>query len=152
MPPRLRRPELPSDRDERIYKHINQAREYWRKAPVYLAEGDFCQACEKGWGTTAQLVKAMATYRSWDHYNHNAIRNAIAALADEMPSVEEGLEVMRGLRVAEQLHGNFYEVHMSALGAQAALLDVRPLLQTLWSQIPVQYTEGVTFDQWVAAG
>ena len=50
MPPRTRRPEAPARRDARIRKHIAQAREYWTKAPAYLAEGDLCQASEKGLG------------------------------------------------------------------------------------------------------
>ena len=153
MPPRRRRRrEPPARRDARIHKHLNQAREYWRKAPVYLADGDLCQAGEKGWGTVAQLTKAMATLRNWEHYDHVAIREAITALAHEMPSEEEGMEVLRGLRVAEQLHGNFYEVHMDEFAARTALLDVLPLLQTLWRQIPEQYAGGVSFDQWLEEG
>lgn len=149
MLPRRRRPEPAFRRDARIRKHINQAGEYWRKAPDYLAAGDLCQAGEKGWGTVDQLTKAVATLRSWEHYDHAAIRDALVALADEMPSDEEEDEVLRGLRVAEQLHSNFYEVHMGEREARTALRDVRPLLQTLWRQIPEQYTGGASFDQWI---
>ena len=148
MPPRLRRPELASRRDASIRKHINQAGEYWRKAPDYLAAGDLCQAGEKGWGTVAQLTKAIATLRSWDHYDHVAIRDAVTALAHEMPSEDQGMEVLRGLRAAEQLHGNFYEVHMDAFAARTALRDVRPLLQILWNLLPNEYTGGASFDEW----
>ena len=146
MPPRTRRPETPARRDARIRKHLNQALEYWSKAPEYLAQGDLCQAGEKGWGTVAQLTKAVATLRSWEHYDHIAIRDAIMALPDEMP--EQGVAILRGLRAAESLHGNFYEVYMSPLMTQTSLDDVRLLLEILWGLLPDEYTAGAAFSEW----
>ena len=150
MPPRTRRPEAPARRDARIRKHIAQAREYWTKAPAYLAEGDLCQAGEKGWGTVAQLTKAVATLRSWQHYDHVAIRDAIMALPEEMP--EHSVAIDRGIRAAESLHGNFYEVYMNAFLAQSALDDVRPLLEILWQLLPAEYTGGASFAEWCESG
>ena len=149
MPPRTRRPEAPARRDARIRKHIAQAREYWTKAPAYLAEGDLCQAGEKGWGAVAQLTKAVATLRGWQHYGHEAIRDAIRGLAYEMP--EQAAVVIRARRSAEQLHGNFYEVHMNRDQAEGALDDVRSLLEILWELLPAEYTGGASFAQWRAA-
>ena len=150
MPPRTRRPEAPARRDARIRKHIAQAREYWTKAPGYLAEGDLCQAGEKGWGAVAQLTKAVATLRNWQHYDHVAIRDAIMALPEEMP--EHSVAIDRGIRAAESLHGNFYEVYMNAFLAQSALDDVRPLLEILWQLLPAEYTGGASFAQWCESG
>ena len=150
MPPRARRPEPPARQDARIRKHLAQAREYWLKAPAYLAQGDLCQAGEKGWGAVAQLAKAVATLRRWEHYDHEAIRDAIMALPDEMP--EHGVAIGRGIRAAESLHGNFYEVYMNAFLAQSALDDVRPLLAILWGLLPDEYTGGASFAEWVEPG
>ena len=51
MPPKMRHQEAPLDqRDARIQKYLNLAREYWQKAPACLAEDDFHQACEEGLG------------------------------------------------------------------------------------------------------
>lgn len=150
MPPRIRRPETPARRDARIAKHLAQARDYWSKWPAHLAEGDHCQASEKGWGTVAQLTKAVATLRSWEHYDHEAIREAIIALVDEMP--ERSVDILRGLRSAESLHGNFYEVFKTPELARFDLDEVRPLLEILWSLLPDQYTGGVSFDQWMQQG
>ena len=150
MPPRTRRPEAPARRDARIRKHIAQAREYWRKAPSYLAEGDLCQAGEKGWGTVAQLTKAMATLRSWEHYDHVAIQEAVTALAEESPGQME--TIYDGLAAAEQLHGNFYEVYMNANRAALALAKLRPLLEILWELLPAEYTGGASFAQWCESG
>lgn len=146
MPPRIRRPETPARRDARIAKHLDQARDYWSKWPAHLAEGDVCQAGEKGWGTVAQLTKAVATLRSWEHYDHEAMREAITALIDEMP--ERSVDIMRGLRSAESLHGNFYEVFMTPELARFDLAEIRPLLDILWELLPEQYTGGVSFGQW----
>ena len=148
MPPRTRR-ESPARRDARIRKHLEQARDYWSKWPAHLAEGDLCQAGEKGWGTVAQLTKAVATLRGWQHYDHVAIQEAITALAEETSDWTD--TIYTGLGAAEQLHGNFYEVYMTPYRAEMALRQVRPLLDILWELLPEEYTSGVSFADWVAA-
>ena len=146
MPPRIRR-ETPARRDARISKHTAQARDYWSKWPAHLADGDLCQAGEKGWGTVAQLTKAVVTLRGWEHYDHVAIQEAITALAEESPAQID--VIYDGLSAAEQLHGNFYEVYMTPYRAASALEKVRPLLEILWGLLPDQYTRGVSFAEWV---
>ena len=148
MPPRLRR-EAPVRRDARIRKHLAQARDYWSKWPAHLAEGDHCQAGEKGWGTVAQFTKAVATLRGWQHYDHVAIQEALTALIGEMPEQADTIDL--GLSAAERLHGNFYEVYMTAYRAEVALAQVRPLLDILWGLLPDEYTGGVSFADWVDA-
>lgn len=149
MPPRTRR-EAPARRDARIRKHLAQAKEYWTKPPLELGQGDVCQAGEKGWGTVAQLTKAVATLRGWQHYDHVAVQEAITALAQELP--EQAEHIYRGKGAAERLHGNFYEVYMTLDEAAFALADVRPLLEILWELLPDEYTSGVPFDVWAASG
>ena len=149
MPPRTRRPETAARRDARIHKHLNQAREYWRKAPTYLAKGDLCQTGEKGWGTVTHLTKAVATLRSWEHYDHVAIQEAVTALSEESPA--QMAAIYQGLGSAEQLHGNFYEVYMTPNRAALALANVRPLLEILYSLLPPEYTDSATFEQWCQA-
>ena len=148
MPPRTRR-ETPARQNARIRKHLDQAREYWSKWPAHLADGDLCQAGEKGWGTVAQLTKAVATLRGWQHYDHVAIQEALTALIDELP--EQASVIDQGLSAAERLHGNFYEVYMTQFRAAAALDEVRPLLDVLWGLLPEEYTGGVSFSDWVAS-
>ena len=146
MPPRPRR-EAPDRRDARIHKHLEIAAEYWAKSPHYLAEGDLRQAGEKGWGTVAQLTKVVATLRGWDHFDHVAIREAVQAVADEMP--ENSRPIRRGLFAAESLHGNFYEAHMNYNQTEFALDEVNTLLNILWQLIPANYTGGASFAEWV---
>ena len=147
MPPRIRR-ETPARRDARIRKHLAQAKDYWRQAPLELAQGDVCQAGEKGWGTAAQLTKAVASLRGWHHYDHVAIQEVITALMQEMPQQQEAIDA--GLSAAERLHGNFYEVYMTPERAAIALGQVRPLLEILWRQLPDMCLPAPTFAQWVA--
>ena len=146
MPPRIRR-ETPARRDARIRKHLAQAKAYWRQAPLELAQGDVCQAGEKGWGAAAQLTKAVATRRGWHHYDHVAVQEAINALAEELP--EQAESIYRGKGAAERLHGNFYEVYMTSAEAGFALQDVLPLLEILWRQLPDAYLPAPTFAQWI---
>ena len=148
MPPRTRR-EPPARRDARIRKHLAQAKDYWLKAPLELAQGDVCQAGEKGWGTVAQLTKAVATHRGWQHYDHVAIQEAITAISDELP--DRVIDIGRGLGAAERMHGNFYEVFMTPTLAELALSEVGPLLEILWSLLPEEYTGGGSFAEWAAS-
>ena len=150
MPPRPRR-EAPARRDARIHKHLEIAADYWSKCPHYLAEGDLRQAGEKGWGTVAQLTKVVATLRGWDHFDHVAIKEAALAVADEMPAAADTQQVRNGFNAAESLHGNFYESHLNRGQTEFNLATIIPLLDTLWEQIPANYTGGVSFAEWVDA-
>ena len=148
MPPRPHR-ESPERQARRIRKHVAQAREYWAKGAQHLAEKDTCQAAEKGWGTVAQLTKAVATMKGWDHYDHAAVRDCLYAIAEENQNQE--LQVIRGTRAAEHLHGHFYEVFMTQRTVEVALGDVTPLLEILWGLLPDEYTGGGTFIRRVSA-
>ena len=41
-------------------RYLDISREYMGKAREYLAANDYKQASEKGWGATAEMVKAVA--------------------------------------------------------------------------------------------
>ena len=147
MPPRTRR-ETPTRRDARIRKHLPKAREYWYKWPGYLAEGDLCQAGEKGWGAVSQLAKAVATDRGWNHFGHEEIRAVIRELADESDNRDA---IRRSLMHAEMLHGNFYEINLDRVDTELALTDAKFLMAVLWNLLPQEYTGGIAFDDWVAS-
>ena len=143
MPPRPRR-EGPERRDQRIRKHVAQAREYWAKGAEHLREQDICQAAEKGWGTVAQLTKAVATLRGWNHYDHVAIQECVTALAEENPGRQR--DIFLGMQAAESLHGQFYEVYMTIPRLEVALETLEPLLEILWAFLPGEYTGGGAFS------
>ena len=145
MPPRTRR-QSPERRDAAIRKHLPKAREYWSKWPSYLAEGDLCQAGEKAWGAVAQLTKAVATHRGWQHSDHDRLREVIRELAEERDERREAIS--RGLTSADVLHGNFYEVFLDRYQTELALNDTTLLIEALWAELPDEYTGGASFAEW----
>ena len=148
MPPRPRR-EAPDRRDTRIHKHLEIAADYWAKCPLYLAEGNLLQAGKKGGGTVAHLTKAVAILRGWEHYDHVAIWEAIQIVANEMPDAKAAEPVRLGLAAATSLYGHCYDGHLDPHQTAFSLATIAPLLDTLWEQIPANYTGGVSFAEWV---
>ena len=97
------------------------------QAKQELAAGDLQQASEKGWGATAQIFKAVAEQRGWEHGKHRHLSRAARRLR-----VETGdRDVYRFFSVANDLHGNFYENEMSAEDIAESLDDVQALLDRL---------------------
>ena len=75
------------------------------QAHTELAAGDLRQAAEKGWGAAAQLVKATAEARGWDHDTHRGLFVTVRGLAEETGDTE-----VHGLFAsANYLHVDFYE-------------------------------------------
>lgn len=70
-----------------------------------LAEGDTRQASEKGWGAAAQMVKAIAAQRGWEHKTHRQIWQIVRRLTDE----NRNISLNPLFRSANHLHSNFYE-------------------------------------------
>lgn len=52
---------------------------------------------------------------------------------------------------AEMLHGNFYEINLDRVDTELALTDAKFLMSILWSLLPQECTDGVSFDDWVAS-
>ena len=90
---------------EQTRVHVNWGRTFLSQAFEELDAGDLLQASEKGWGAAAQMVKAVAVERGWEHGRHRQLRFAVNRLGDEMNSLEIGL----WFAAAESLHANFYE-------------------------------------------
>ena len=148
MPPRTRRQSVEC-RAIAINRHLPKAKEYWSKWPVYLEQGDLCQAGEKAWGAVAQLTKAVATYRGWQYADHDKLREVVREIAGE--SMDKRETISRGLTSADILHGNFYEIFLDRVQTELALADVRLLMEELWQQLPEEFTGGVSFGNWVTS-
>ena len=96
-----------------------------------LAAGDVRQASEKGWGAAAQMVKAVADRRGWDHQGHAQLFRTVQQLRQE--TGDQDMLWLFG--TANQLHINFYEDYLDAetvgggLDSVALLINkLRPLL------------------------
>ena len=97
------------------------------QARTELSQGDTRHASEKGWGAAAQMVKAVAEQRGWDHKTHRHIWRAVTMLADE----RRDTTISRLFRSANHLHSNFYEDIDDANNVADALNDVERLLDLL---------------------
>ena len=82
-----------------------QSRIFLAQAREELAKGDLPQASEKGWGAAAQIVKANADKRGWNHFSHWTLQRTVSDLSEEIG----GAELTRLFPYAEALHVNFYE-------------------------------------------
>lgn len=92
-----------------------------------LSSGDLAQASEKGWGATAQMLKAIAEQRGWEHNRHRHYHRIASRLRAE---TGDG-EIRRLFDTASALHENFYENDTPADEVAERLDDVKDLLDKL---------------------
>ena len=92
-----------------------------------FADGDLAQASEKGWGATAQMLKAIAEQRGWEHNRHRHYHRAASRIRAE---TGDG-EIRRLFDSASALHENFYEDDMVADEVAERLDDVEALIDRL---------------------
>ena len=91
------------------------------------SDGDLAQASEKGWGAAAQILKAIAEQRGWEHNRHRHYLRIASRLRAE---TGDG-DIRRLFGVASLLHENFYENQMEAEDVAGGLDDVEALLDKL---------------------
>ena len=92
-----------------------------------LADGDLPQASEKGWGATAQILKAVAERRGWEHRRH---RHHLVTVSRLRAETGDG-DIRRLFNTASALHENFYENTMPAFEVAESLDDVEALMNKL---------------------
>ena len=100
---------------------------FMAQARLELAAGDLSQASEKGWGATAQMLKAIAEQRGWEHNRHRHYHRTASRLRAE---TGDG-DIRRLFAVASDLHENFYENDMDVAIVAESLDDVEALLDKL---------------------
>ncbi len=108
-------------------RYQQASRRFLVQARAELTAGDLMQASEKGWGAAAQMLKAVAEERGWEHGRHRHL----SRVASRVRSETGDRDVYRWFQVAESLHGNFYEDQMSAEDIAESLNDVQALLDRL---------------------
>ncbi len=85
-----------------------------------LARGDLQQASEKGCGAAAQMMKAIAESRGWEHGRHRHHLVTVSRLRSE---TGDG-DIRRLFASASLLHENFYENTIQAFEVAESLDDV----------------------------
>ena len=107
--------------------HVETAAVFLARAQAYLADGDLLQASEKGWGAAAQMVKAVAEARGWDHSGHRQLHQAVERLAAETGQPE----LQSHFSEANTLHRNFYDGLLAAEDVRAYLESVERFVELL---------------------
>ena len=82
-----------------------QSRIFLRQAHEELSKGDLRQASEKGWGAAAEIVKAIASRRRWNHWYHDGLHWSVAQISQE--TGDDEFQTLFGN--ANALNANFYE-------------------------------------------
>ena len=108
-------------------KYRESGRHLLSQARSELATGDVRQASEKGWGAAAQMVKAIAEQRGWQHRGHAQLFDAAATIAAETGDDD----VDRLFELASAMHTNFYEDWYGAGRVERGLRDVETFLDKL---------------------
>ena len=80
-----------------------------QKARDELVAGDAPQASEKGWGAAAQMLKAIAQQAGVQHHSHAAL----SQIASDVHGQTGEDNIATWFAVAQNLHINFYEDHLS---------------------------------------
>jgi hypothetical protein len=107
--------------------HRDQSRVYLEQANKEFAEGDDMQAAEKGWGAAAQMIKALAEERGWEHGSHWLLSGVISRVVEET-----GDDEFRSLyALANQLHTHFYEGWLTADLVERSIQDVARFVEKL---------------------
>ena len=88
-----------------VVTYREASRRLLAQAQTELGAGDLRQASEKAWGATAQMVKAAAELRGWEHDAHRYLWDAARDLANEA----NDQEIHDLFVVTNALHVNFYE-------------------------------------------
>ena len=90
---------------QRTTTYREQSRVLLAQAYEELEKGDFVQASEKGWGATAQILKAIAQERGWRHFSHRDLYKVLDLLHQETGDAE----LADLFNAGSSLHVNFYE-------------------------------------------
>lgn len=107
--------------------YVERSSHYLTQASEEFAQGDYLQASEKGWGATAQMIKAVAEERGWDHSRHAQLIGTVRQVVEETGDQELWLS----FGAARDLHENFYEEQMGAGDVEFHLDQVRRLTDRL---------------------
>ena len=107
--------------------HTEAAAELLVRAHACLADGDPIQASEKGWEAAAQMVKAVAEARGWEHSDLREMFRAIHWLVEETGQPE----LRTYFSAANVLQMNFYDDFLPVATISFDLEAVERLVELL---------------------
>ncbi len=107
--------------------YVDRSAHYLTQASEELAGGDTLQASEKGWGATAQIIKAVAEERGWDHSRHAQLIGIVRRIVEGTGDAD--LWVAFGM--SRNLHENFYEGEMGPTDVDTHLGQIAGFVQRM---------------------
>ena len=108
-------------------KHAELSRWCIAEAENYLRRRRNIQASEKGWGATAQALKAIAEERGWNHGSHTLLVDIVQQIADE----QGRRDIVSLFAFGQLLHVNFYDDALATDTISIYLDNVKTLLPEL---------------------
>ena len=108
-------------------KHAELSRWCIAEAENYLRRRRNIQASEKGWGATAQALKAIAEERGWNHGSHTLLVDIVQQIADEQGRTD----IVSLFAFGQLLHVNFYDDALATDTISIYLDNVKTLLPEL---------------------
>ena len=112
--------------------HTETATELLVRAHACLAGDDLLQASKKGWEAAAQMVRAVAEARGWEHGGRRELHQTIRWLVEE---TRQG-ELRTYFNAANTLRANFYDSFLEAEDVSAYLERVECLVKLLGPRAP----------------
>ncbi len=103
-----------------------QGRAYLEQAFVEFEAGDLSQASEKGWAAAAQMLRAVAEERGWEHDSQQQLFGIVCSLASE----EQREELLDGLGAAILLLTIFSEGWLDRALIKWSLGDVQEFVDS----------------------
>jgi Arc/MetJ-type ribon-helix-helix transcriptional regulator len=94
------------DPTDMVEFHLRLSEKFLAEAEEFLRRGDYVQASEKGWGATAQIVKALAAKEDRELRSHKDLWTYIDELAEKL----NNRELRRLWRTVNSLHQTFTKV------------------------------------------
>ncbi len=107
--------------------YSSASRGFLAQAREELDRGDLTQASENGWGAAAQMVKAVAERRSWEHNGHALLYEVVRRLVEDTGDIQLGTL----FHVTGNLHSNFYEDWLPQEMVQSGLDSVMEMVDRL---------------------
>ena len=116
-----------STENREVNKHAELSRWCIAEADNYLRRRRNIQASEKGWGATAQALKAIAEERRWNHGSHTLLVDIVQQIADEQGRTD----IVSLFAFGQLLHVNFYDDALATDTISIYLDNVKALLPEL---------------------
>ena len=97
------------------------------QAQEELDKDDPCQASEKIWGAVAEIVKAVAQQRGWNHHAHNYLTHA----ANYVGFALGRTDLVAIFAFMSEIHTNFYEHQVFKDEVEVRLANARFFVEAM---------------------